>query len=203
MAWYYGTYSCGHEGRVNIVGPGKDRGWKFEREFSKMCPDCYKEWLSKEHERKNAEAEQAAAEMELSELIGSPAQIKWANTIRVDAIKQLNEYASKIQMDKDQLLIFDEKDACCSKETNLLAFDYGLSLHKDARFWIDNRFDFLNIAKIFLKEYAESLKNAIPDDIKEELERERKLLTVKPENANVGRRNNRNHTAFTHDRTWH
>lgn len=28
MAWYEGTYACGHEGRVNIIGPQKDRGYK-------------------------------------------------------------------------------------------------------------------------------------------------------------------------------
>lgn len=34
MAWYYGTFACGHEGRVNIIGPHKDRKWKKERAFS-------------------------------------------------------------------------------------------------------------------------------------------------------------------------
>ena len=28
MAWYEGTYACGHEGRVNIIGPQKDRGFE-------------------------------------------------------------------------------------------------------------------------------------------------------------------------------
>lgn len=41
MAWYYGTYSCGHEGRVNIIGPTKDRQWKADRHFGHMCPECY------------------------------------------------------------------------------------------------------------------------------------------------------------------
>ena len=27
MAWYEGTFACGHEGRVNIIGPQKDRGY--------------------------------------------------------------------------------------------------------------------------------------------------------------------------------
>ena len=42
MAWYNGTFSCGHEGRVNVIGKIKDREWKTERKFSNMCPDCYK-----------------------------------------------------------------------------------------------------------------------------------------------------------------
>lgn len=183
MAWYYGTYSCGHEGRVNIIGPCKDREWKSEREFSKMCPDCYKEKLAKEREQKNAEAEQAAAEMELPDLVGSPAQIKWANTIRVDALKWLTDYSDKIEQQKDLLQDSEEEIFSCSNETRLLAFDHGIKSHSDARFWIDSRFDLPALAATFLKEYMESLKNAVPDDIKEELDREKKLLTIKPENA--------------------
>lgn len=40
MAWYYGTFACGHEGRVNIIGPHKDREWKKERAFSNYCYEC-------------------------------------------------------------------------------------------------------------------------------------------------------------------
>ena len=50
---YSGTFSCGHEGKVNIIGKAKDREWKIERAFSNMCPDCYKKWLEEEHQRKN------------------------------------------------------------------------------------------------------------------------------------------------------
>ena len=41
MAWYEGTFACGHDGRVNIIGPQKDRGYKKERAFSRLCPDCW------------------------------------------------------------------------------------------------------------------------------------------------------------------
>ena len=30
MAWYNGTFSCGHEGKVNIIGKAKDREWKMD-----------------------------------------------------------------------------------------------------------------------------------------------------------------------------
>jgi hypothetical protein len=42
MAWYYGTYSCGHEGRTNIVGPIKNRKWISDKHFDNECPDCCK-----------------------------------------------------------------------------------------------------------------------------------------------------------------
>ena len=32
---YSGTFSCGHEGKVNIIGKAKDREWKIERKFSR------------------------------------------------------------------------------------------------------------------------------------------------------------------------
>lgn len=52
MAWYHGTYSCGHEGRINLIGPTKDREWKKEREFSGLCPECYKKnWKHRERQR--------------------------------------------------------------------------------------------------------------------------------------------------------
>lgn len=43
MAWYDVKFSCGHEDRVQLVGPDKDRARKikfFEKEG--MCPACYK-----------------------------------------------------------------------------------------------------------------------------------------------------------------
>ena len=55
MAWYNGTFSCGHEGRVNVIGKIKDRQWKIDRAFNDMCPECYQKWLQEEYERKNQE----------------------------------------------------------------------------------------------------------------------------------------------------
>ena len=45
MAWFYGTYCCGHEGRTDIVGPTKDRERKADWHFSGLCPKCYKKHL--------------------------------------------------------------------------------------------------------------------------------------------------------------
>lgn len=33
MAWYYGTYGCKHDGKINIVGPTKDRQRKADWHF--------------------------------------------------------------------------------------------------------------------------------------------------------------------------
>lgn len=68
MAWYYGTYSCGHEGRTNIVGPTKDRERKAEWHFSGMCPECYKKQIEEKRAAVNKEAAEKSEEMELSTL---------------------------------------------------------------------------------------------------------------------------------------
>jgi hypothetical protein len=98
MAWYYGTYSCGHEGRVNIIGPVKDREWKKEREFSNMCPDCRCKKFEEEREQKTQESFEKAKEMDLPELTGSEKQIAWAVSLRqqlIDGIEGISDLEKK------------------------------------------------------------------------------------------------------------
>jgi len=60
MAWYYGTYSCGHEGRVNIIGQNKNVHiidlYAYDSLDSRMLKcldrkerlvDSFKSWLEK------------------------------------------------------------------------------------------------------------------------------------------------------------
>lgn len=51
---YYITYSCGHEGCVELFGPNKDRERKLDwYTHSAVCPDCYKEQRAIEMEIAN------------------------------------------------------------------------------------------------------------------------------------------------------
>lgn len=109
MAWYYGTYSCGHEGRVNVIGKQSDRQWKIDRHFEGICELC----KEKEREEANKKAAEKASEYEFPELKGTEKQIAWANTIRMDFYESLA---------KDGIVA----DDIINNET-------------DARFWIDNR----------------------------------------------------------------
>lgn len=80
MAWYYGTYACGHEGRVNVIGPTKDREWKVNHHFEKLCPECYEKWQQEERERKSIEAQKETETLELPELEGTEKQVSWARS---------------------------------------------------------------------------------------------------------------------------
>ncbi len=95
MAWYYGTYSCGHEGRTNIIGPTKNRQWIADNHFSKLCPECWEKQKQADREKANKEAAEKAKEMELPELIGSEKQIAWANTLRQQLIESIDKLGKK------------------------------------------------------------------------------------------------------------
>lgn len=194
MAWYEGTYSCGHEGKTNIVGPTKDRQWKADRHFEGLCPECYEKARQERIEKENADAKEKSAEMELPELTGTEKQVAWANTLRLKAIeecKKLIEYADEnAELMKKRfetpekynqwLIGFAEE-----KEKRISAIDYALEIHKDARFWIDNREDYVKLFDFLTNEYREYAKEQeIPEDIKKELAEERDALTVAPDCEN-------------------
>lgn len=178
MAWYYGTYSCGHEGRVNIIGPVKDRQWKADREFSKMCPECYKQYLKKQREKEILEAKKKAEEMELPELTGTEKQVAWAITIRDQLINKFN----KAMNDEDymEIISFDVRNI--TKEDMIKIRDYIIENKTNAEFYIDTRY--WKLDEFIIKYKKDALRP------KEEVEMEKKLLEeiekealIVPENA--------------------
>ncbi len=184
MAWYYGTYSCGHEGRVNVVGPGKDRKWKIENEFSGLCPECYKKHLAEEREKENEEAKRISEEMELPELSGTPKQVAWANTLRIKAIEKISFLIDKFRNSKKQqragIKIGEERIKL--SENDLVEIEEILLTKSDARFWIDRRMD---NAEAYIKEAYRTLmkkNNAVPEEVKEEIEQGKEYNTVEPQN---------------------
>lgn len=158
MAKYSGIYSCGHEGVVNIIGRHKDREWKKERVFSNMCPDCYKKYLEKQIKEANQKALEETKEMELPELEGTEKQIAWANTLRIDFIKKVTDYADE----KD----LQHKGESKKAERYRVTLDYILSLKEaqKASYWIDLRYrTFTEIIDDLKEEYKGNFGNNAKD----------------------------------------
>lgn len=106
MAKYKVTYTCGHEGVVNIIGPNKDREWKLAYEEAKLCPDCYKAKLEAERQKQNAEAAEANQTAGLPKLEGTEKQIAWAETIRKSILEGIeSKVLSKINPEQKELTL--------------------------------------------------------------------------------------------------
>lgn len=175
MAWYYGTFSCGHEGRVNIIGPTKDRQWKADRQFEKMCPECWEKYLEEERQTANKEALEKAKEMELPELAGSEKQVAWANTLRQ---KLIEKFDNKELIDELDIYGID-----ITKEEVLQVRDYILENKTDARYYIDSRREY--VYRIIEKAMDEALKSD-EEKYMERLIKEEKIESiVYPENRNT------------------
>jgi len=169
MAKYYGTYSCGHEGVTNIIGPTKNREWIKERHFEKLCPDCWEQKRIEEMEKANAEALAKAKEMELPNLEGTEKQVAWANTLRQNFIEKVEK------IDKPTMRIIE-----LNEEDKITIINFVIRKTK-ASWFIDNTrtscfLDFIeNILVEAKKEVKITEEEPIVKDIKVE-------ATVYPEN---------------------
>lgn len=169
MSWYYGTYSCEHEGRVNIVGPEKNRQWIADRKFEGLCPECYKKHLEEKRIKDNEISAKKAEEMELPELQGSEKQVAWANTLRQ---KFIDKFDIMDEMDKKAM-------SRLVKNYNEV-FNFMITNKTLAKYWIDNRD---TSCRNLIYEERDNIK-AEKEIIEEITEIEVKAEnTVKPENA--------------------
>ena len=175
MAWYYGTFSCGCEGRVNIIGPMKDREWKKEKAFNKMCYECYEKALKEKMERANEKAKEISKEWELPNLEGSEKQIAWANTLRIELYEKTKEifkkyidgsisdsyYVSTLERYLiDKGIYLDSKEEKTEVFNDLIdTIDYVLENKTESKFYINNRFRFENaIIDVYIDKKNERIK---------------------------------------------
>lgn len=179
MAKYDVTYTCGHSGVVNIIGPVKDREWKRQNEENKTCPDCWRKSIEEERELKNKEAAEKAAEMELPELTGSPKQIAWANTLRQELIDKFDQAT-----DDDYKYLTDQLE--CTKDEAVRIEHYILENKEQARFYIDRRDARLvntleyEMARA-LRSDEEKAKEEVEKELKQVIEEEMKVeATLRP-----------------------
>jgi len=185
MAWYDGTYSCGHEGCVNIIGPTKNREWIRERKFSELCPECCKKERAAEIERVNSAAKESSFEMELPELSGSEKQVNWANTIRLTFIEKIQSVITRLEESEAAreryARSFERRFGI--KEDSLSAYygimNYSIAQKTSARYWIDNR-DFNNaMMECLFDEYRNNKENEFQDVPQEIIDES----LIKPENS--------------------
>lgn len=187
MAWYYGTYSCGHEGRTNIVGPTKDRERKAEWHFSGMCPECYKKQMEEKRAAVNKEAAKKSEEMEISTLKGTERQVAWANTLRMDFLEKVEKTIGDARESGKKGLILrsvDGKSVPVKMEILYSSLYFGLEVKTDAKFWIDTRrYCETEILCGFVEEYKSHKSTEIPEEVKQEIAEEKEKATVVPEDA--------------------
>ena len=98
MAKYEGTYACGHDGVVNVIGKMRDRQRKIDYAFSHLCPQCAKKEREKQIAEENKNSEVLSKEYGFPELAGSEKQVAWANTIRLDFYNEYEDYLTTQEM---------------------------------------------------------------------------------------------------------
>lgn len=173
MAWYYGTFSCGHEGRVDVIGRVKDRQWKADRRFDGLCPECFKKKKEEEREQENLKAAKESKEMDLPELVGSEKQVAWANTLRLnliekfDKLKKGDKYDMEYSIDYITLNSnFSEKEAKNIVNSLDDILEYILLNKINASFFINNR-DCFRIEDLFISIYKEMKTKQEKEDMKD------------------------------------
>lgn len=130
---YQVTRKCGHEETVDLRGKMDKREWRLANvEPDKLCSEC---WATQQAAEAEVAAENAA-ENGLPELEGSEKQINWAETIRADAIEQIDK-------------CLDEFENKCEKKFGDEITAESMSIYRgicdriatnaDAGWWIDNR----------------------------------------------------------------
>lgn len=136
MSKYGITYACGHDGRIDIAGPYKNREYLAERESRKLCPECYSAKLAADRAAASAAAAEQAKATGLPALTGSDKQIAWAETIRANAVAQLAKLSAYL----------DTADANpAATEAQRTAIRLGRDAiasalaQTEARAWIDGR----------------------------------------------------------------
>ncbi len=142
MAHYDVTYTCGHSARVNLIGPHRVRERRLERLRQDCCRDC---WLAREHAAAQA---RTAAENWPAWTAGTPAQQRWAESIRAHLLDSLDTvYQDKRQRIESDARAEQEDPSVTSANLERLAAVYAagraslIEERTDAKWWIDHRDD--------------------------------------------------------------
>ena len=123
MAWNTINHSCGHEQRIQLYGPGKERENRVARMERQVCPDCYREQKEQERLQENERAANLTSGIGFAALTGSDKQIAWGQSIRQKA------YESMVA----------EGEPHATLGWSLMVS--LINLESSAKWWVDNRTD--------------------------------------------------------------
>ncbi len=130
MAQYCITHTCGHESRINLIGPYVQREKRLEFLRSRACTECY---------RAEQLAAATAASADLPALVGSEKQVNWAMSIRAKALEAIDAAFARAGEPTTEAERANRETA-----QGILA---ALRAQTHASWWIDNR------------EFAESVRS--------------------------------------------
>lgn len=138
MAKYSVKHACGHIQVHQIFGTNShgERDSKVAWLETCICDECYKANQKAKYDAENEKNAKANAEANLPTLTGSPKQIAWAETIRAEKIKKLDEILERIEGLKAKRPLTEielEQD----KKVQAFATDYRNE--NSAAKWIDAR----------------------------------------------------------------
>lgn len=185
--WYSGTFSCGHEGRINVTGSGNRREYIVAKKFEGMCEDCYKAELERKRREENERAQMLAKEMELPELQGTKKQVEWANTLRnkfIEVMEECIEELNSLRRLYTELIeqkVVGKMDKEEFKELISDVLQYAIENKTSSSYWIDIRDDFKYykaIGSLFREYEGEKQQQEIDEILPKEIEEE---ITVVPE----------------------
>lgn len=112
------TYSCGHTATVELFGKTEDRERKLHwMETKGMCPDCYREWIREENNRKVREA---LGDITLPQLTAkSDKQFAYADSkcseYILDHVNHIKQLYAAMHMDEGKLAEITAKLATIGK----------------------------------------------------------------------------------------
>lgn len=128
---YQVTFSCGHEGKVEVFGKNSARQYKIDQAAKGICPECVKE--------QKELAASAIVTTGLPELEGSEKQIAWAIKIRDKVIAEFNSFtADDMEYVIDQVRYEHKKEM--TEEAVRAAFE-NVKKQTSASFFINYRGD--------------------------------------------------------------
>lgn len=123
MAWHYITYSCGHNGRVQIYGPNRGRPALAQKEADRDCENCRAEAKAKAYAAATEAAKEDAEAASLPALTGTARQVDWAMVIRAEQLRKIKDMALLLGATDDQV-------------TRMISLHAATA---SARWWIDQR----------------------------------------------------------------